>query len=112
MTCDKCEKKLGKIITNDPLCHKAHNSNTSGSGPSSRKVGGNKLLEKRSDRYDPSRKLNKNVHYRRCKICDQIVHQKHFRYCHKCSVMKGICSICGKRMINFDRRKLYKMTYK
>merc|ERR1712060_738301 len=106
-------KKLGKIVTVDPLCHRAQNQGSSGTGQKSRKVGGNKLLEaKRTDRFNVNRQNGKTTHYRRCKICDNNVHQKHFRYCHKCSCMKGICQVCGVRLIKLDDRKMYKMSYK
>merc|ERR1712110_556660 len=66
-----------------------------------KKLGGNKLLEakKRTDRFDEKVGKGKQF-YRRCRLCELPVHQKHFRYCQKCAYMKAICPICGKRVIS------------
>ena len=49
MVCDKCEKKLGKVITPDPWKSGARNTTESGG----RKVNENKALTGASNRYNP-----------------------------------------------------------
>lgn len=49
MVCDKCEKKLGKVITPDPWKSGARNTVESGG----RKVGENKALTANKNRYNP-----------------------------------------------------------
>lgn len=65
MVCDKCEKKLGKVITPDPWKSGARNT-TEGGG---RKIGENKALTARS-RASPY-----TTGYNCCRICRQRVHQ-------------------------------------
>lgn len=49
MVCDKCEKKLGRVITPDPWKIGARNTVESGG----RKVGENKALTAKKGRYNP-----------------------------------------------------------
>ncbi|CAB4006687.1 Hypothetical predicted protein [Paramuricea clavata] len=90
MVCDKCEKKLGKVITPDPWKSGARNT-TEGGG---RKVGENKLLTQKKNRFTPYSQFEK------CRICKTTVHQPHSKYCQGCAYKKGICSMCGKQILN------------
>lgn len=49
MVCDKCQKKLGKVITPDPWKSGARNTVESGG----RKVGENKALTANKNRFNP-----------------------------------------------------------
>lgn len=49
MVCEKCEKKLGKVITPDPWKSGARNTTESGG----RKVGENKALTSTKNRFNP-----------------------------------------------------------
>lgn len=49
MVCEKCEKKLGKVITPDPWKSGARNTTESGG----RKVGENKALTATKSRFNP-----------------------------------------------------------
>lgn len=49
MVCEKCEKKLGKVITPDPWKSGARNTTESGG----RKVNENKALTSGRNRFDP-----------------------------------------------------------
>ncbi|VDP96440.1 unnamed protein product [Echinostoma caproni] len=85
MVCEKCEKKLGKVITPDPWKAGARNTVSSGG----RKLNENKLL---TAPYTKS--------FRKCRICAQSVHQPGSHYCHSCAFKKGICAMCGVRLVN------------
>ncbi|XP_020614203.1 cysteine-rich PDZ-binding protein-like [Orbicella faveolata] len=90
MVCDKCQKKLGKVICPDPWKSGARNT-TEGGG---RKVNENKLLTQKKNRFNPYSTFNK------CKICKQTVHQAHSHYCQGCAYKKGICAMCGKQVLD------------
>lgn len=85
----KGEKKLGKVITPDPWKTGARNT-TEGGG---RKVGENKALTAKKNRFAPYEGFEK------CKICKSVVHQKGSHYCQGCAYKKGICAMCGKKII-------------
>ncbi|XP_063427124.1 cysteine-rich PDZ-binding protein-like [Mytilus trossulus] len=89
MVCEKCEKKLGKVITPDPWKTGARNI-TEGGG---RKIGENKALTAKKNRFAPYEGFAK------CKICRSSVHQKGSHYCQGCAYKKGICAMCGKKII-------------
>lgn len=97
MVCEKCEKKLAKVIVPDKW--KAGASNTLESG--GRKVNENKLLGKQQ-RYQPYKTTVK------CKICKSALHQQGI-YCHNCAYQKGLCAMCGKQILD---TKSYKQTAK
>ncbi|KAG8693295.1 hypothetical protein FRC08_009211 [Ceratobasidium sp. 394] len=89
MVCQKCTKKLSKVAAPDPFAPSS----------SSRTIGENKLLTGRkvggsgaSKRYQP--------YQGKCKDCKSSVTQNHAKYCHGCAYKKGICSICGKQVLD------------
>ncbi|KZV37156.1 hypothetical protein F511_15076 [Dorcoceras hygrometricum] len=75
MVCEKCEKKLSKVIVPDKWKEGARNT-TEGSG---RKINENKLLSKKN-RWAPYGQT-------KCIICKQQVHQEG-KYCHTCAYSK------------------------
>jgi len=91
MVCEKCEKKLGKVITPDTWKAGARNT-TEGGG---RKVGENKLLTAKKNRFNPATTM-----FRECRICRTKVHQAGSHYCHQCAYKKGICAMCGVKILD------------
>ncbi|CAH8641842.1 unnamed protein product [Schistosoma guineensis] len=85
------ERKLGKVITPDPWKAGARNT-VSGGG---RKLNENKLLTSSKNRFSPYSNA-----FPRCRICAQTVHQPGSYYCQQCAFKKGICSMCGVRLVN------------
>ncbi|MED6191752.1 hypothetical protein PIB30_003554 [Stylosanthes scabra] len=108
MVCEKCEKKLGKVIVPDKWKEGASNT-TEGGG---RKINENKLLSKKN-RWTPYGNT-------KCIICKQQVHQD-AKYCHTCAYSKevhylnpvgccsfaGVCAMCGKQVLD---TKFYKQS--
>ncbi|CAM1294010.1 CRIPT (predicted) [Pycnogonum litorale] len=90
MVCEKCEKKLGKVITPDPWKSGARNT-TDGGG---RSVNENKALTAKKARFSPYTK------FENCRICKSQVHQVGSHYCQACAYKKGICAMCGKKMLD------------
>ena len=98
MVCEKCQSKLGKVVTPDTWKAGARNT-TEGGG---RKPGENKLLTGKKNRFNPYQKS-----FNTCRICKQQVHQEHSYYCQGCAFKKGICAMCGKKV---GDTKLHKNT--
>uniref|UniRef100_A0A1J3JAN7 Cysteine-rich PDZ-binding protein n=1 Tax=Noccaea caerulescens TaxID=107243 RepID=A0A1J3JAN7_NOCCA len=96
MVCDKCEKKLSKVIVPDKWKDGARNV-TEGGG---RKINENKLLSKKN-RWSPY-----STATTKCMICKQQVHQDG-KYCHTCAYSKGVCAMCGKQVLD---TKMYKQS--
>ncbi|CAG2174144.1 unnamed protein product [Oppiella nova] len=71
MVCDKCQKKLGKVITPDTWKSGARNTTESGG----RAINENKALTAKKSRFTPYQKMET------CKICRQKVHQIGSHYC-------------------------------
>eukprot|EP00389_Voromonas_pontica_P012061 GDKH01018492.1.p2 GENE.GDKH01018492.1~~GDKH01018492.1.p2 ORF type:complete len:93 (+),score=5.52 GDKH01018492.1:116-394(+) len=90
MVCDKCEKKQAKLAT--PSVWKA--------GTDARKIGGNKLLDKRS------KAINLDPYGCKCKNCNSSMHVKGV-YCTDCAYKEGRCQMCGKKTLD---TKMYKMS--
>lgn len=98
MVCEKCEKKLGRVITPDPWKSGARNTVESGG----RKVGENKALSSGKARFNPY-----TAKFEICKICRQKVHQVGAHYCQACAYKKAICAMCGKKLMsNSEYKKL------
>uniref|UniRef100_A0A8C6NC35 Cysteine-rich PDZ-binding protein n=1 Tax=Melopsittacus undulatus TaxID=13146 RepID=A0A8C6NC35_MELUD len=99
MVCEKCEKKLGTVITPDTWKDGARNTTESGG----RKLNENKALTSKKARFDPYGKNKFAI----CRICKSSVHQPGSHYCQGCAYKKGICSMCGKKVLD---TKNYKQT--
>lgn len=96
MVCEKCEKKLGKVITPDPWKSGARNTVESGG----RKVGENKALSSAKARFNPY-----TAKFETCRICRQKVHQVGSHYCQSCAYKKAICAMCGKKLMSTKNYK-------
>ncbi|XP_013390429.1 cysteine-rich PDZ-binding protein [Lingula anatina] len=90
MVCEKCQKKLGKVVTPDTWKSGARNT-TEGGG---RKINENKALTSRKNRFNPYTST-----FAKCRICKQSVHQAGSHYCQGCAYKLGICAMCGKKVI-------------
>ncbi|KAI8079082.1 PDZ-binding protein [Gilbertella persicaria] len=100
MVCKKCEKKLTTLATPDKWKDGAKNVVPGSSG---RKLNQNKLLSRSAKiRFDP---LQAN----KCRICKNKLHQDKAHYCQECAYKKGICSMCGKQVLDTTA---YKQTSK
>lgn len=95
----KGEKKLGTVITPDTWKDGARNTTESGG----RKLNENKALTSKKARFDP---YGKNK-FSTCRICKSSVHQPGSHYCQGCAYKKGICAMCGKKVLD---TKNYKQT--
>ena len=115
MVCTKCEKKLDKLATPDVWKgekSKAERSTHLGKDEEEKRPSGagNKLLEK--ERKLPGLMLPEKGKYKytpygsSCRICKKKVLERH-NYCQSCSYIKGICSMCGKKIIDV---KMYRQT--
>ncbi|KAJ4976798.1 hypothetical protein NE237_001904 [Protea cynaroides] len=96
MVCEKCEKKLSKVIVPDKWKDGAKNTTEAGG----RKINENKLLSKKH-RWTPYGSTTT-----KCIICKQQVHQDG-KYCHTCAYTKGVCAMCGKQVLD---TKFYKQS--
>lgn len=95
----KSEKKLVTVITPDTWKDGARNTTESGG----RKLNENKALTSKKARFDP---YGKNK-FSTCRICKSSVHQPGSHYCQGCAYKKGICAMCGKKVLD---TKNYKQT--
>ncbi|KZV65169.1 hypothetical protein PENSPDRAFT_638679 [Peniophora sp. CONT] len=96
MVCTKCEKKLSKLAAPDPF-----KSSSSSIKEGSRKVGENKLLGRAGTAGGSKTRYSPYGNYgTKCKDCKQPVTQNKAKYCHGCAFKKGICSICGKQILD------------
>ncbi|XP_062427913.1 cysteine-rich PDZ-binding protein isoform X2 [Rhea pennata] len=81
MVCEKCEKKLGTVITPDTWKDGARNTTESGG----RKLNENKALTSKKARFDPYGKNKFAI----CRICKSSVHQPGSHYCQGCAYKKA-----------------------
>eukprot|EP00051_Salpingoeca_urceolata_P020267 m.302665 g.302665 ORF g.302665 m.302665 type:complete len:100 (+) comp19581_c0_seq1:1599-1898(+) len=88
MVCTKCEKKLAKLGAPDTWKEGSRAKVEDGS----RKLGENKLLSGKKNKFKPYMK------FRKCKVCKSDVHQSHAHYCQGCAYKIGICAMCGKQV--------------
>lgn len=95
MVCEKCEKKLSTVITQDTW--KVGSRNTLESG--GRKLNENKLLTQSSKTLAATGSSDtSNAKFRDCRICKSKCHQVGSYYCQQCAYKKMICSMCGIKM--------------
>ncbi|CAI5438766.1 unnamed protein product [Caenorhabditis angaria] len=90
MVCGDCEKKLTKIVGVDPYRNKKSNRGADGkiakvSTTKNRLIGADKKA---------------TIVGAKCKICKMLMHQAGSHYCSTCAYQKGICAMCGKKIIN------------
>ena len=90
------EKKLVKIATPDPWKAGSRAAAAASTSNGARRLlNENKLLTGGKGRYNPYSKA-----FRKCRICGQSVHQPEAHYCQACAFKKGICAMCGVRLVN------------
>ncbi|PVZ99840.1 hypothetical protein BB558_004125 [Smittium angustum] len=95
MVCNKCQKKLGKVVTPDKWKEGSSNYKIG----VNRKIGENKLLSKpSSSRFAP--------YMKKCKLCKSALHQEHSNYCQSCAYKKGICAMCGAQVLDTSKYKM------
>ncbi|XP_063868681.1 LOW QUALITY PROTEIN: cysteine-rich PDZ-binding protein-like [Scylla paramamosain] len=94
MVCEKCQKKLGKVITPDTWKDGARNTTESGG----RKINENKLLTSKKNRFNPC--TVSLPRFAECRICRSKVHQPALNFCQGCAYKKGICAMCGKKILD------------
>ncbi|CRK91434.1 CLUMA_CG005106, isoform A [Clunio marinus] len=94
MVCEKCELKLKHVATPDPWKMAGRSSATDKSSGTSggRKINENKALT--SSRVNPMKGM------RKCRICQSKIHLEGAYYCQSCAYKKGICGMCGKKIIS------------
>ncbi|TFK29686.1 hypothetical protein FA15DRAFT_609770 [Coprinopsis marcescibilis] len=111
MVCKKCESKLSKVAAPDPFT-----ASSSSIKDGSRKVGENKLLStpgasgsslasRNGTKFGrpgkPGGSKSRFQPYQSsCKDCKQPCTQNRAKYCHGCAYKKGLCSICGKQILD------------
>ncbi|CEO96956.1 Cysteine-rich PDZ-binding protein [Plasmodiophora brassicae] len=113
MVCTKCEAKLSTVCVPDQWKDGARNvrktiakasttaaAKSSGSAKTGQLVSQNMLLKKREVKSVGSER-------RVCRICRCQVHQYGHYYCQQCAYVKGICSMCGVKILN---TKMYKQS--
>jgi len=101
MVCESCEKKLNTVICPDPWKDGARNTTESGG----RKINENKLL-KAKRKVTPYGAKGASLVVQKCKQCKGQLHQQGL-YCNLCAYKQGVCSMCGKKILD---TKLYKQT--
>uniref|UniRef100_A0A4W3H6K5 Cysteine-rich PDZ-binding protein n=1 Tax=Callorhinchus milii TaxID=7868 RepID=A0A4W3H6K5_CALMI len=68
-----------------------------------RRINENKALTSKSSRFEPYGRRRFAI----CRICKSSVHQAGSNYCQGCAYKKGICAMCGKKILD---TKNYKQT--
>jgi hypothetical protein len=95
MVCENCQKKLATVIVPDVWKSGARNTIESGG----RKVNENTIISKKErNRFEPYDK--------KCRLCKSKLSQPG-NYCNDCAYKKGICSMCGRKILD---TKYYKQS--
>ena len=100
MVCDSCLSKSAKVCVPDKWKDGARNVATSSGGVGAIKPGKtNKLLQaqKVSSQWLPQET--------KCRICKSKVQANMF-YCNDCAHKKGICTMCGKKVVNTEQYRM------
>eukprot|EP01066_Platyproteum_vivax_P002376 Platyproteum_vivax@DN128_c0_g1_i1.p2 len=96
MVCDKCEKKLSKLVTPDVWKDGARN--VVGGKDGGRKAGENAMVtKKKNNRFEPYGK--------KCGVCKSSLYQDGV-YCAGCAHKKGACKLCGKSMVDVSKHNM------
>jgi cysteine-rich PDZ-binding protein len=93
MVCESCEARLSKVIVPDKWKDGAKNTVTSGgtvAGKTNKALG--KL--KAHDAYIPKEQI--------CRICKTKT-QFGYNFCNNCAHKKGLCTMCGKKVIDTSK---------
>ncbi|KAI9012377.1 PDZ-binding protein [Hyaloraphidium curvatum] len=96
MVCKTCESKLSAVAAPDPW---KTGSKNSAAGSSGRPIGQNKLLTKKA--------RNPIMDYsNHCRTCKTRVSQAGAHFCQSCAYKAGICSMCGKKVLDTTGYKM------
>lgn len=97
MVCKKCETKLGVLATPDVWKQGARVGSTVEGRD---RTGRNMLLAVNAGQKGLKVTSKINPYAIGCKICKNPVHHKGGRYCQYCSYKKGLCSMCGIKIMD------------
>lgn len=106
MVCDKCEKKLGVTATPDPWKQGCRNAIDTGlvrkqDNKQLQTIGKIKTLSgSKVSSKSGSSAATLQYSFGVCRICKQKVHEPGRHYCQSCAYKKGICAMCGVRILN------------
>ncbi|CAB3407153.1 unnamed protein product [Caenorhabditis bovis] len=89
MVCNECEKKLTKIVGVNPYRNKKTNL-ANGKVP--------KVSTAKNSLFESGKKST--IVGLKCKLCKMLIHQVGSHYCSTCAYQKGICAMCGKKILN------------
>ncbi|KAH9951212.1 microtubule-associated protein CRIPT-domain-containing protein [Amylocystis lapponica] len=90
LTCMCAHQKTSKLAAPDPF-----KSTSQSIKDGSRKIGENKLLSR------PGSSKNRFQPYQgKCRDCKSTVTQNKAKYCHGCAYKRGVCAICGKKVLD------------
>lgn len=101
MVCESCEKKGKLTVLANPDKWKEGSKNNVGTGGVIKAGKSNKLLQKANQQW-----IGKDFH---CRICKQKT-QLNYNFCNNCAHTKGICSMCGKKVVESSVLKSLKMS--
>lgn len=94
MVCDRCAANTAKLCTNAPTAPLSSADRTE-----ERKLGANMLLKARA-------KHRLNPISQHCRVCEKST-LGGMHYCQKCAYSRGICSMCGRKILDTT---FYKMS--
>src|SRR5690606_7173124 len=94
LTAGAGQKKLDKVICPDVWKDGANNTIESGG----RKKNENKLLGRNRRKMEPYGKKG-SMYTTKCKLCNEGM-KTTGHYCQKCAYKKGICAMCGKKILD------------
>ncbi|PRP89724.1 postsynaptic-related protein [Planoprotostelium fungivorum] len=94
MVCGDCEKKGSSVACPDPWKDGARDS-------ADRKMNDNKLLNKNKRKMASPYGSGgaKSLYGSKCTTCKQQLHQPG-KYCASCAYKGGVCSMCGKKILD------------
>ena len=89
MVCEKCEKKLKRVIVPDKWKDGARNTDKGA------RVGSSGAVRKERSRL---KKFSPMDHT--CRICKSKLQDEKSHYCQPCAYQKGICKMCGRKLVD------------
>ncbi|CAO1617929.1 unnamed protein product [Sympodiomycopsis kandeliae] len=127
MVCAKCEKKLTKVAASDPFRNRdvsgslktkpsasISSSSSSNSKSASASIGPTNKLLGNSNRFNPYKPSSSTSTALgsggKCKICQAKVSLQGGTYCNSCAYKRGVCSICGKMLLDNKAKAGMKMS--
>ncbi|KAI6178357.1 Cysteine-rich PDZ-binding protein [Aphelenchoides besseyi] len=105
MVCEKCTTKLNKLATIHKTTPNASASSSSSSSTKKHVTNENKLLTMKN-RFKP----DKVEPFKKCRICKRMCHHVAAHYCQDCAYQKGICCMCGRKILEENAIKGYRQS--